>query len=80
MDNSAILRIVSYFIHNQVAEMEMRSLKESIEYEKKKYLVLETEFNEFKACCTCSEGGKVKTTVFEYCADTGLFDFLFAVP
>ncbi|XP_019438062.1 PREDICTED: kinesin-like protein KIN-6 isoform X3 [Lupinus angustifolius] len=46
----------------KAAEMEIQSLKESIEYEKKKYLVLKKEFSEFKACCTWSEEGKVKVT------------------
>ncbi|KAL5144382.1 Kinesin-like protein KIN-6 [Glycine soja] len=44
----------------KVAEMEIESLKESIGYEKKKYLELETHLNEFKACCTCCKRGKIK--------------------
>ncbi|KAE9586709.1 hypothetical protein Lal_00004444 [Lupinus albus] len=44
----------------KAAEMEIQSLKESIGYEKNKYLVLKKEFSEFKACRTWSEGGKVK--------------------
>jgi len=40
--------------------MEIESLKESIGYEKKKYLELETHLNEFKACCTCCKRGKIK--------------------
>ncbi|XP_027354591.1 kinesin-like protein KIN-6 [Abrus precatorius] len=45
----------------KVAEMEIESRKESIGFEKKKFLELERQFNEFKACCTCCKGGKVKT-------------------
>lgn len=40
--------------------MEIQSLRESIGYERKKYLELETEMNEFKASCTCCKGAKVK--------------------
>ncbi|KAL1309296.1 uncharacterized protein [Arachis hypogaea] len=42
----------------KVAEKEIQSLKECIGYEKEKLLVLETEFNEFKAHCTCCRKGK----------------------
>ncbi|KAK4276501.1 hypothetical protein QN277_014642 [Acacia crassicarpa] len=38
------------------AEMEIKSLRESVGHEKEKYLVLETEMNEFKAFCTCHKG------------------------
>ncbi|KAK7352235.1 hypothetical protein VNO80_17654 [Phaseolus coccineus] len=44
----------------KVAEMEMESLKESIGNEKTKYLEIETQLNEFKACCTCCKVGKIK--------------------
>ncbi|XP_061373289.1 kinesin-like protein KIN-6 [Gastrolobium bilobum] len=54
----------------KVAETEIQSLKESIGYEKKKYLELETQFNEFKACCTCCKGLKVKTDP-EDCSSVG---------
>ncbi|CAL0326988.1 unnamed protein product [Lupinus luteus] len=50
----------------KAAEMEIQSLKESIRYEKEKYLVLKKEFSEFKACCTWSEGEvKVKDGVVD---------------
>ncbi|MED6146321.1 hypothetical protein PIB30_033431 [Stylosanthes scabra] len=42
----------------KVAEKEIKSLKECIGSEKEKFLVLETEFNEFKARCTCCKRGK----------------------
>ncbi|XLU66338.1 hypothetical protein S245_025391 [Arachis hypogaea] len=45
----------------KVAEKEIQSLKECIGYEKEKLLVLETEFNEFKAHCTCCKRGKEST-------------------
>ncbi|XP_057746850.1 kinesin-like protein KIN-6 isoform X2 [Arachis stenosperma] len=45
----------------KVAEKEIQSLKECIGYEKEKVLVLETEFNEFKAHCTCCKRGKEST-------------------
>ncbi|KAI9113139.1 hypothetical protein K1719_015664 [Acacia pycnantha] len=38
------------------AEMEIKSLRESVGHEKEKYQVLETEMNEFKAFCTCCKG------------------------
>nr|XP_007135998.1 hypothetical protein PHAVU_009G009500g [Phaseolus vulgaris]ESW07992.1 hypothetical protein PHAVU_009G009500g [Phaseolus vulgaris] len=44
----------------KVAEMEIESLKESIGNEKTKYLEIETQLNEFKACCTCCKVGKIK--------------------
>lgn len=40
--------------------MEIQSLKNNIEYEKKKNMDLEAEMNEYKASCTCCKGGKVK--------------------
>lgn len=58
---SMYLHMINYFVHNQVAELEIQSLKESIGDEKKKSLELETQLNEFKACCTCSKGGIEKT-------------------
>ncbi|KAK7310974.1 hypothetical protein RJT34_08799 [Clitoria ternatea] len=45
----------------KVAELEIESLKGSAGCEKQKYLELETRLNEFKACCICSKGAKVKT-------------------
>ncbi|KAK7409908.1 hypothetical protein VNO78_00302 [Psophocarpus tetragonolobus] len=55
----------------KVAEMEIESLKESIGYEKEKYLELETQLNKFKACCTCFKGGKIKNDA-EDCSSLGL--------
>ncbi|XP_020236012.1 kinesin-like protein KIN-6 isoform X1 [Cajanus cajan] len=55
----------------KVAEIEIESLKESIGYEKKKYLELETQLNEFKACCTCCKGVKIKNGP-EECSSVGL--------
>ena len=40
--------------------MELQSLKESLEFEKKKNLDLERELNDFKARCTCCKREKVK--------------------
>ncbi|KAK7351760.1 hypothetical protein VNO77_11439 [Canavalia gladiata] len=54
----------------KVAETEIESLKKSIGCEKKKYLELEAQLNEFKACCTCCKGGKVKTDP-EDCSSVG---------
>lgn len=51
--------------------MEILNLKESIEYEKKKNLELEIQMNEFRACCTCCKGGKVKTST-EDCSSVDL--------
>lgn len=51
--------------------MEIGSLKESVGYEKKKYLELETQLNEFMACCTCCKGGKIKNDP-EDCSSVGL--------
>ncbi|KAK7283421.1 hypothetical protein RIF29_12925 [Crotalaria pallida] len=50
----------------KVSEREIQSLKQSLEYEKKKYVQLETEVNKSKACCG-SEGAKVKvkSSVFD---------------
>ncbi|KAJ1387629.1 P-loop containing nucleoside triphosphate hydrolase [Sesbania bispinosa] len=55
----------------KVAEMEIQSLRDSIGYEKKKYLELETQLNEFKVCCTCCKGGRVKTDTDD-CLSVGL--------
>ncbi|TKY75259.1 Kinesin protein KIF18A [Spatholobus suberectus] len=55
----------------KVAEMQIESLKESIGYEKKKCLELETQLNEFKARCTCCKGGKIENDP-EDCSLVGL--------
>jgi len=49
------------FFHNQVAEMEIENLKESIANEKTKYSEIETQLNEFKANCTCCKVDNIKS-------------------
>ncbi|CAI8600118.1 unnamed protein product [Vicia faba] len=47
----------------KVAEREILSLKESIGYEKKRNLELQTQLNAFRAACTCCKGGNEKTNI-----------------
>ncbi|ESW07994.1 hypothetical protein PHAVU_009G009500 [Phaseolus vulgaris] len=59
-DSSSVSLAQPHNSEQEVAEMEIESLKESIGNEKTKYLEIETQLNEFKACCTCCKVGKIK--------------------